>query len=281
MTRPKVSIVMPTWNRAHLLGRAIESVRTQSFKDWELIITDDGSTDNTPQVVEAWKKRALPAGRQARIVYVRSEINQGPSRNYNQGFRLAKGEYVAVHDDDDLWCDPRKLEKQVTFLDKNREYVACGGGVIVRDKSGRELYRFLKPETDGQIRAHMLFSNPMANSTTVFRKTVGEAVGWYDDSIRYNSDRDFWLKLGLRGKLYNFPEYFGYYTMSGENISMVKMREHFKIALMVMKRYRKDYPHYLPALIFNWVQYLYSFVPSFIERPIHYLAARLKRLLVK
>ena len=263
---------MPTWNRAGILGRAIESARAQSFSDWELIISDDGSTDNTPEIVGEWRKR------EPRIVYVRSEANQGPAKNYNQGFRLAKGVYVAVHDDDDLWADPRKLEKQIVFLERNREYVACGGGMIVIDKNGKELYRYLKPETDERIRSHMLFSNPMANSTTVFRRAAGEAAGWYDEAGKYNRDRDFWLKLGLRGELYNFPEYFAYYPMSGGNISAIKLREHFRAALVVMKRYKKNYPHYLPAIVFNWIQYVYSFLPSFIERPLHYFLARLKRL---
>ena len=275
---------MPTWNRAQMLGHAIESVRAQDFADWELIISDDGSTDNTPEVVKNWlaslERERSGQKKEACIKYIRSEINQGPAKNYNQGFRLARGEYVAIHDDDDLWADPRKLEKQVAFLENNREYVGCGGGMIVIDKDGKELYRFLKPETDRQIRAYMLFSNPMANSTTIFRRAAGEAAGWYDETEKYNSDRDFWLKLGLKGKLYNFPEHFSYYT-SGENISVVKMREHFKVALAVMRRYRKDYPHYRAALIFNWIQYIYSFLPPFIEKPLHYSLTHLKRWAVK
>lgn len=266
---------MPTWNRAEIITRAIESARAQSFKDWELVIADDGSTDNTPEILREWQKK------EPRIKYVRSDVNQGPAKNYNQGFRLACGEYIAIHDDDDAWCDSRKLEKQVAFLDKNPEYVACGGGMIVTDRQNKELYRYLKPETDRQIREYMLFSNPMANSTTIFRRATAEAVGWYDGSLRYNADRDFWLKLGLRGKLYNFPEYFAYYTMSGKNISMLKIREHFRVALLVMRRYRKNYPHYLPALLFNWIQYAYSWLPPFIERPLHRTLARLKRLVAK
>lgn len=278
----KLSIIMPTWNRANIIGKAIDSVRAQTFSDWELIISDDGSTDDTPQVVREWQKKdALPVGRQPRIVYVRGGVNQGPSKNYNQGFRLAKGEYIAIHDDDDAWADPKKLEKQVAFLDKNPEYVACGGGMVVVDEAGKELYRYLKPETDAQIRAHALFSNPMANSTTMFRRAVADAVGWYDESWKYNSDRDFWLKLGICGKCYNFPEHFSYYTMSGENITIVKIREHFKAALDIMRRYKRKYPHYYPALAFNLLQYAYSFLPAPIERLTHRALARLKRLAVK
>jgi glycosyltransferase involved in cell wall biosynthesis len=275
MMNPKVSILMATWNRASIISRAIESVLEQSFRDWELIIADDGSTDNTPEVVNDWQKK------EARIVYVRSVVNQGISKNYNQGLRVARGEYVAMIDDDDPWCDNDKLKKQVDFLDKNPEYVGCGGGVIVVDPSGRELYKYFKPESDKEIRKYMLFSNPMANSTTVFRRKVGEKVRWYDETVRYSGDRDFWLKMGLQGKLYNFPQYFSYYTMSDENTSIAKIRPHLKASLMIMRRYKKNYPNYHAALVFNWVQYLYSFMPLFVRNLVHRSLARLKRRVVR
>lgn len=271
---PKVTILMATYNRANLLSKTIESLLKQTFKNWELVVPDDCSKDNTPAVMKGWQKK-LP-----QITYIRNEANLGISKNYNSGFKRAKGEYIAMIDDDDPWCDPKKLEKQVKFLDENPEYVGCGGGVIVVDLNHQELYRYLKPETDKQIRSKILFSNPMANSTTIFRRSAGGKVGWYDESTRYSGDRDFWLKLGIIGKLYNFPEYFSYYTMSGLNTSIVKMKPHLKASLNVMRRYKENYPNYYSALIFNWTQYLYSFLPNFIKKPIHYSLARLKRLLV-
>lgn len=272
---------MATWNRAPMIGRTIESVREQSFKDWELIIADDGSTDNTSQIVEGWQKK------EPRITYIRSTINEGISKNYNKGLKVAHGEYVAMLDDDDPWCDNRKLEKQIKFLDENLEYVGCGGGVIVVEGGkpfdvahGKEFYRYLKPQSDEAIRGKMLFSNPMANSTTIFRRSVGESVGWYDETTRYSGDRDFWLKAGLKGKLYNFPEYFSYYTMGEANTSIAKIRPHLKASLMIMRRYKNNYPHYLPALALNWLQYLYAYLPNFIQRFVHHSLARLKRMIV-
>ncbi len=203
--------------------------------------------------------------------------------------RLAKGEYVAMIDDDDPWSDDKKLEMQIKFLDSHPDYVGCGGGVIVIHANGKparlasesvvdkELYRYLKPETDEEIRKFILFSNPMANSTTVFRKAAGEKAGWYDESTRYSGDRDFWLKMGLIGKLYNFPEYFSYYTMSDSNTSIKKIRPHLKASLMIMKRYKRKYPHYASALAFNELQYFYSFFPEAARKRIHFILAKLKR----
>ena len=271
MQSPQVSILMATYNRAGFIGPAIESVRKQTFQDWELIIADDGSTDDTEKVVKEWQKK------EARIVYTQSETNQGISKNYNRGLLLAKGEYVAMIDDDDPWSDNGKLEKQIKFLDSHPDYVGCGGGVIVVDTKSEELYRYLKPETDEEIRKYILFSNPMANSTTLFRRAAGEKVGWYDETTRYSGDRDFWLKMGLVGKLYNFPEYFSYYTMSDSNTSVQKIRPHLKASLMIMKRYKGKYPKYLPALAFNEFQYFYSFLPEVVRKPIHFALARMKR----
>lgn len=262
---------MATFNRARLIDRTIESIQEQSFKDWELIVADDGSSDNTQEIIKRW------TGKDARITYTRSETNVGISKNYNRGFSFVKGEYVAMIDDDDPWSDPGKLQKQVDFLDKNPEHVGCGGGVIVVGSDGKELYRYLKPETDEEIKNRMLFSNPMANSTTMFRRSAGEKVGWYDETTRYSGDRDFWLKMGLVGKLYNFPEYFSYYTVTGDNTSIAKLRPHLKASLAIMKRYKGKYPHYLSALAVNELQYSYSFLPEALRKKIHFSLAKLKR----
>jgi glycosyltransferase involved in cell wall biosynthesis len=271
---PKISILLATYNRAALLGPTIESIRAQSFKDWEIVIADDGSSDNTSAVVAEWQAK------EPRIVYVRSDVNQGISKNYNMGFAKMRGEYVAMIDDDDPWCDDRKLEKQLTFLEKNPEYVGCGGGVIVIDQNGKELYRYHKPETDAQIRARQLFSNPMANSTTMFPRAAGEKVGWYDATTRYSGDRDFWLKMGLIGKLANAQEYYSFYTMNGANTSISKLQPHLKASLTIMKRYKGRYPHYYTALTFNRIQYAYSFLPEWLRQRIHRLLAQLKRRVV-
>lgn len=268
---PRVSIVMGTFNRAHMIDFAIEALRSQTLKDWELIIADDASVDDTPARVAEW------AAREPRIVSIRHEVNQGISRNYNSAMRMARGKYIAMLDDDDVWCVNDKLERQVAFLEANPDHVGCGGGLIVVDLDGKEQYRFLKPEHDEKIRRTMLFSNPMANSTTLFRRSAAEQVGWYDGELRYSGDRDFWMKVALLGKLHNFQEYLGYYTKGTHNTSVRNIRPHLKTSLMLTSRYRKDFPNYLPALALNYAQYLYALLPQGIRRNTHTQAVRLKR----
>ena len=271
---PKVSIILSTYNRAHLISGAIEGVLEQNFSDWELIIVDDASTDNTEEIIKQWTSID-------KITYSKAKQNMGIARNSNRGLRLAKGEYIAIIDDDDRWIDKDKLAKQVEFLDKNPDYVGVGGGVVVVDQNGREKFRYIKPKTDEQIRKKMLFDSPLANSTTVFRRSAAEKVGLYDESLYYSADRDFFLKLGLVGKLCNMPEYFVAYMMAGQNTSIVKMREHLKSSLMVMKRYKNNYSHYGSALMVNRLQYLYSFSPNFLKSFLHTFLARLKRMIFR
>jgi glycosyltransferase involved in cell wall biosynthesis len=254
-----------------MLARTLQSISDQTFRDWELVVADDGSTDDTARVIQQWQQK------EARVVYVRNPVNQGTSKNYNSGLRTARGEYVAMIDDDDPWCDREKLAKEVSFLDSHPDHVGCGGGVIVIDGRGKEKYRYLKPERDESIRKRMLFSNPMANSTTMFRRATGQQVGWYDETSRYSGDRDFWMKMGLRGKLYNFPEYFSYYTMGGANTSITKLKPHLRASLLVMKRYKGKYPGYVPALLLNLLQYAYAFLPLPLRRGLHESLARMKR----
>lgn len=101
---PKVSVIIPTYNRAHLIGRAIKSVLNQTYKDFEIIIVDDGSTDKTEEVVKDFKDE--------RVRYIRREKNKGGSAARNTGIKAARGEYIAFQDSDDEWL-PEKLEKQM------------------------------------------------------------------------------------------------------------------------------------------------------------------------
>lgn len=252
----KVSIILATYNRAHFLDAAIESVRRQSFQDWELVISDDASTDDTAEKVKEWQKK------DPRIVYRRNEKNLGIAGNYNAAFQAARGEYLAMLDDDDYWVADDKVERQVRFLDENFDHVGVGGGMAVLDALGKEAFRYLKPETDAAIRRSMFFSNPMANSTTLFRRSAAEQLGWYNASIEHGADRDFWLRMGRIGKLYNFQDYFSSYTLGGQNALLRAQRVMFRCILRFIKQYKNDYPHYRAGMVFNYGAYVYSFLPA-------------------
>jgi len=258
---PKVSIIIPTYNRVKMLEKSIESVFSQSYTDWELIIIDDASSDETQKRMEelASKERAVNYLRIPKI------DGKGISEYLNIGLRNSKGVYIARIDDDDYWCHKDKLKMQVEFLDKNPEYVVVGGGVILVDINGDELFRYLKKETDEEIRNYALFSNPFTHATVMFRKEVALNLGGYKN-MKHVEDMELWLRMGKVGKLYNFKEYFITYMTAGQNKSFQQQKENSRTVVNVVKEYGKDYPNFKKAFLLNYLQYSYSFLPMSIKK---------------
>jgi len=264
---PKVSVVITSWNRSKFIGKSIQSVIDQTLEDWELIFIDDGSTDNTKEVVAEYIRK------DSRIKYFQINHVGRISVVSNVALREAKGEFIAILDDDDWWIDEEKLEKQVKFLDEHRDYIACGGWFITVDAEGEEILKIKKPEDNESIRHIALFANPIANSTAMFRREVGI----YDETLRQFADWDFWLKIGKKGKLYNFHEYFLAYRMWNEGSSFVHQKENARAAISIVSRYRFDYPGFLKALVLVRLYWFYSMLPLFVRRPINRFLSQIKK----
>jgi len=271
---PQVSIILPTYNRSAQLRRAIESVQKQSFRDWELLVVDDVSTDNTPEVVKEY------SARDPRVIYARNEKNNYPyiGKTLNRGIELARAPLIARLDDDDYWLDEKKLEKQVFFLNEHPDCVIVGSGMVLVDPEGHEIGRYLKKETDREIRKTALFANPFSHTTVMFRADVARKTGGYGDLLSAE-DWDLWLKMGRLGSFYNFPEYLAAYTVSGENKSFIYLRAQTKIVFGLLNAYKNDYPGYPKAYAVNTLQYCYSFLPVAVRRRFQSALSSLKRRL--
>lgn len=246
--KPKVSVNIATYNRGQFIAEAIESVLAQTFTDWELIIVNDASTDNTEATV-------APFLADPRIRYFRNEKNQNISLTRNRGLAESHGEFIAILDSDDLWCDREKLAKQVAFLEKNSHYAAVGTGVIKIDKTGQELDRYLNPSTDGAIRDQILAKNPFAHSSVLYRKTAALGFGGYNPAINGIEDYDLWLKIGSKWLFANLPCYFLKYRVHGSNISLTDRQRLMKINLDLIRANRKNYPSYRLALARRWLRF--------------------------
>jgi glycosyltransferase involved in cell wall biosynthesis len=270
---PRVSIIMATHNRAHVIAQAIESVLGQSYPSWELIIVDDKSTDRTSDVVRSW------SAKDSRILYFPRNHKTNIAGASNYGLQQARGEYVAILDDDDAWVDSSKLEKQVSFLDSHPEYGGCGGALILVDKDGVRIGQATKPLTDQAIRRKMLIANSMANSTTLFRFSLARQIGFYDETLPQFADWDFWLKLGLVSKLHNFPDYFLYYRIWGEGASFARQRQNALCGIRIVQRYRFRYPGYVFALFLAIVYFVYVYFPNSVKRIINAPLSRLKKFI--
>jgi len=269
---PIVSVVITTYNREKILGRAIESVLRQSYSNMELIIIDNGSTDRTRAVVQSYINNC-----NFKINYIYQNDKGHYIPNLNNGINIAKGKYIAILDDDDFWCDKNKIEKQVDFLEKNIDYVLVGGGAIKIDQEGKEIVRYLLPEKDIDIRKKILISNPFVHIAVLFRKDAWEKVGGYDENL----DWGLWLRMGKVGKFYNMQEFFVVYTghLPGNPGFIEKKYGRLKwlrLNIKLKKKYKNDYPSYKRAILFCQMRYLYSFLP--FRRELWPLLFRVRRL---
>ncbi len=264
---------MLTYNRPQLIGRAIESAVNQTLQDWELIIVQDGNNPHTIQVVGDW------AARDSRIKYLRRDKGGNIANATNHGLRAATGKYIAILDDDDCWIVAEKLSRQVQFFEENPDYVGCGSGMIAIDENEREILRFLKPETDEEIRKNALYANPMAHSSGMYRRSAIEQIGLYDETLAGFQDWDVWLRLGKIGKLYNFPEYFCYYQLWEGSGSFQAPLGNTRSALKIVRRHKDAYRGFPVALGMAYAYHAYAHLPLGLRKASYSFLSRLKKSL--
>lgn len=197
---PKVSVCVPFYNRARYLGAAIDSVLSQDYRDFELLLIDDGSTDESAALI----------GRYAdpRIRLVRNETNLGIPGTRNLALELARGEYLAWLDSDDCMA-PSRLGRQVRFLDSHADVAMVGGWLRRFDDEGRFFGIQTKPLVHEQLRATLLFRTSHANTTVMARTAILRRFG-HQLEFRLGSDHDLLERLARQFRLANVPSVLGY-----------------------------------------------------------------------
>ena len=194
MSAPRVSIILPVFNRAGIVRRCLDSVRAQTFTDWELIAVDDASADASAAVIGAYED--------PRFCVLTHEKNRGAAAARNTAMRAARGEFVAWIDSDDEWL-PEKLAKQIALLDAT-EAGLCGCDYVMLT-AGREHVVHL-PKTDDWRRALHFECRLAAGTTLVVRRSCIEAVGLLDEALRSHEDWDWCLRLTKHAPLVVVPE---------------------------------------------------------------------------
>jgi glycosyltransferase involved in cell wall biosynthesis len=209
---PKVSVVIPTYNRAEFVPVAIKSVLDQTFKDFEIIVVDDGSDDNTEEVVASLTDH--------RIKYIRHATNKRISGARNTGIKNSAADYIAFLDDDDRWL-PEKLEKQVALLD--RCSATTGGvytGFFVVERSSGKLLETFCPGKRGNVYNDLLRKNCIRTASTVMlRKRCLAEAGLFDESIAYGEEYDLWLRVSRKFLFECISEPLVVYSVHGSNTS--------------------------------------------------------------
>jgi glycosyltransferase involved in cell wall biosynthesis len=205
MTAPEVSVVIPTYNYSKYIGEAIRSVYDQTLQDFEIIVVDDGSTDNTKEIVQSF-------GEKIRYFY---QSQQGPAKARNKGIMESRGKFVAFLDSDDVWL-PTKLEKQVKKFGEN-----SGTGMVLTDnflfdEAGiyREYVNKKGYLLTGDVVANILINSGVVTPTVMVRRDVFARIGMFEEDLLIAEDDNMWIRIAVE------------YGVDIVDESLAKIRDH-------------------------------------------------------
>ena len=189
--KPLVSIVVSVYNSEEFLFESINSLLNQTFKDFELIIVNDCSTDDSLRIIEQLMLK------DSRIILLNNQNNIGLTKSLNKAIKVSHGKYIARQDADDISYITR-LEKQIDYLEKNSEVVLLGSKHIDIKNGKKQENSFI---TDEKINKDIYLYNPFAHSTAIFQKSIFIKIGLYDESYVTSQDFDAWNRLAQVGKI--------------------------------------------------------------------------------
>lgn len=222
MIKGLVSVITPTYNCGRFIAETIEAIQAQTYTDWELIIVDDCSTDNTAEVVNAYVKN------DSRVKYYCLENNSGAAIARTKAMQLSEGEYMAFCDSDDLWL-PDKLEKQLAFMNENNFAFTCTAYEQI-DEDGNSLGRVIKSIRSTDYN-RLLLDCPVGNSTVMYNAGI---LGKFEvPNIRKRNDDALWLQLLKKEKyIWGMPDVLMKYRVRKNSISSNKfelIKYHWKL----------------------------------------------------
>ena len=232
---PKLSIILSVYNGEKYLHEAIDSILRQTFTDYEFIIINDGSTDNTKHLLEEYSDSRI------RLFHQR---NIGLTRSLNKGLKIAKGGYIARQDADDISL-PERLSREVDFLDQNPDVGLVGTHVAFIDKNGKEIDVWKTPAEHEQIMKTFQNRNSFCHGAVMFRKECIKKVGGYREKLLYAQDYDLWLRIAEQYKTANLGVVLYKNRRTSNSISRNKLSKqldfHLLIQQLMKEREEKGY----------------------------------------
>ena len=196
---PRASIIVSTFNGERHLKEALESLLSQSFSDFELIVVDDGSSDRTAVILESFRDR--------RLIVLRHDNNLGIAASQNDALNIAKGEYIVLQDHDDA-SQPGRLESQISFLDSHPHIALVGSSCLVIDDKGVVKGTWSVSRHEISLKWSLLFQNPFLHTSAVIRRSALKTVGGYsaDPNVRFVEDYDLISRIAAVFGVANIPE---------------------------------------------------------------------------
>jgi len=244
---PKVSVIIPTYNYGKYIEKAIDSVLAQTYKDYEIIVVDDGSTDNTREIMESNYKNEV------RYFY---QENTGAPAARNKGIRASKGEYLAFLDADDYF-EPQSLEKKVSLLETNKDigwvysdwdYLDIQGNVLKLASSQSSFAS--KNKLRGNIFKDMLRGTLISTPAVLICKTWIEEVGGFDERLNAFQDYDLWLRISYRHEIEYVDEVLAHMRVHDESISVTQPP--YPARAIINRKIEQNYGDHIQSLGIEW-----------------------------
>ncbi|MGI6394061.1 MAG: glycosyltransferase family 2 protein [bacterium] len=217
MNNPVISVIMPVYNSEKYVKESVGSILAQTYKNFELIVADDGSTDKSFEIV------AELAEKDKRIKLLKNDKNRGVSVTRNKCIDFSAGEYIALMDSDDI-SFPERFEKQVAFLSENRGVGLLGSSVEVINENEKKIGVWKYPETHDEISVEMIFSSPFASSSVILRKDFVKGFR-YNEDISVAEDYDFYSRLLKNCKMHNLKDTLVKYRINSKGLTQNNLSE--------------------------------------------------------
>lgn len=238
---PKVSVILPVYNAGYFLIEAIESILNQTFTEFELIIINDGSTDNSGEII---------AGFHDSRIRVINQVNNGLRATLNLGLLKAKGAYIARMDQDDVSLSDR-FAKQVAFLETHKDHVLIGTTYAYINEQGKITGAFPALLDDEDIKRELYTKSPFGHGTVMFRATALKEGGYtYSQEAVHVEDYEFWLRFSKAGKYANLPEILYLWRQSSSNTTSkhfdLQQDKGYELQMKIMN-------HFNPKTLVDWL----------------------------
>ena len=208
---PEVSVIMPVYNGEKYIRESMDSVINQTHKDFEFIIINDCSSDNTENIIKSYNDN--------RIKYVKNKKNLGVALSLNKGLNLATGKYIARMDADDISL-PYRFEEQIKYLKENKECDICSGDIIEFDDNGNEQLHVYSHD-NSNIMVDLLFDSPIVHPAVMMRSSIKEKIDLYYD-IQYEKAEDFelWARISDKVRIDNLNKVLLKYRIHNLQVSV-------------------------------------------------------------
>ena len=242
MAKPGVSIVMSCYNSESTMDKAIESICNQTFSNFEFLIIDDGSTDNTLEKLSDWSSK------DDRIILIKNERNIGLAASLNKGIEKARATYIARMDADDEAL-PKRLELQVAYLLNNRHIDLLGTAIIRRNKRHEIIGKTILPEQHEEIIKRVFRKTLVFHPTIMAKKSLFEIHGMYDPKLKWAEDADLWYRIYDKSQFANLKEPLLIYTVK-DRLTLRQARMNLSVKISNLKR-RKRLVSFLPVIAFD------------------------------